>query len=73
MSTLAEELRKRDRVIVGRLSAQERVALAFKLGEADLETYRMTHGLTREEALTRLRRQRQQGRRPCRCLSERAP
>ena len=73
MSTLAEKLRKRDREIVGRLSAQERVALAFKLGDADLETYRSTHGVTREEALIRFRRQRQQGRRPCRCLFDQTP
>ncbi len=60
-------------MITARLSAEQRVALAFELGEADLETYRVAHRLTRKEALAYFRRQRQQGRRPCHCLLDRTP
>jgi len=73
MSTLAEQLRERNRALVEGLSVDERLALAFELGEHDLETYRASHGLTRTEALAHLRRQKQQGRRPCQCLLEADP
>ncbi len=72
MSELAVFLQMRNREIVENLSAEERVALAFRLGEADLECFRATHGLTRAAALAHFRRQRQQGRRPCRCMLEEA-
>ena len=52
------------------MSADERVALAFRLGDEDLEVYRRARGLSREVALRRLRMARQVGRVPCRCLEE---
>ncbi len=52
------------------MSADERVALAFRLGDEDLEIYRRARGLSREVALRRLRMARQVGRVPCRCLEE---
>lgn len=70
MSALAEHLRERTRKIVKGLSVDERLALAFELGENDLETFRASQGLSRTEALAHFRRQKQQGRRPCRCLME---
>ncbi len=52
------------------MSADERVALAFRLGDEDLEIYRRAWGVSREVALRRLRMARQAGRVPCRCLEE---
>lgn len=50
---------------------EERLALAFALGERDLELYRRANGLTREEAARLLERRRQLGRRrPSRCMLE---
>jgi len=45
------------------LTPQERIELAFALGEEDLLRYMATTGLTREEALSRIRIERQHGRR----------
>jgi hypothetical protein len=50
------------------LSAGERVALALRLGDDDLEVFRAARGLGREEALRALRRARQAGRHHCGCL-----
>jgi hypothetical protein len=48
------------------------VRLALALGERDLEAFRLTHDppLAREEAIRRLERRRQAGRRPSRCIDE---
>lgn len=55
---------------VAELPLEERIELAFRLGEADLALYQAAHGVDREAALTALRRQRQVGRRPSRCAAE---
>ncbi len=73
MSTLAAFLKERNRKILEAMSPEERVRLAWDLGERDLEIYRCRFRLTRREALARLRRQRQQGRRPSHCLREETP
>ena len=52
------------------MSADERVSLALRLGDDDLEIYRMARGISRDEALRRLRMARQAGRVRCRCLEE---
>ena len=72
MRSVADLLRTEDREAVLALTADERVRLALALGERDLETFRLAHDppLTREEAIRRLERQRQSGRRPCRCIEE---
>jgi uncharacterized protein YoaH (UPF0181 family) len=44
---------------------QERINLAHRLGDEDVEVFRQSKGLSTSEAITRLRRQRQRGRRPC--------
>jgi hypothetical protein len=45
------------------LTAAERIDLAFAIGEQDLLLYAAANGLTKEEALSRIRRERQNGRR----------
>ncbi len=69
MSDAAERLRARDRAEVARLAPAERVALALALGERDLEIFRLAHDppLAPDEAVRRLQRRRQAGRRPSRC------
>ena len=72
MRSVADLLRAGDREAVLALTADERVRLALALGERDLQAFRLAHDppLTREEATRRLERQRQRGRRPCRCIEE---
>ena len=72
MRSVADRLRQEDREAVLALTADERVSLALKLGERDLEAFRMSHDppLARDEAVKRLERTRQRGRRPCRCIQE---
>lgn len=52
----------RDRVLA--MTADERLALAFALGEDDLRLYMAVAGVERQAALARLRRTRQLGRTP---------
>ena len=72
MRSVADLLRAEDREAVLALTADERVRLALALGERDLEMFRLAHDppLARDEAIRRLERQRQSGRRPCRCIEE---
>ena len=72
MRSVVDVLRAEDREAIRALTADERVRLALALGERDLEAFRLAHDppLTREEAMRRLERQRQSGRRPCRCIEE---
>jgi hypothetical protein len=69
MRSVADEVRERGRRELARLSAEERIALAFRLGELDLELYCGSHGLDRDRGLRQLRRQRQQGRVFSACMS----
>jgi hypothetical protein len=69
MRSVADELREEDRRAVLRLSAEERVALAFRLGERDLEIFCASQGIDRATGLRRLRQRRQQGRLPSACMS----
>ena len=62
-SKVAEELREeQDREMLA-LTPFERVELAYALGEEDLLRYMATDGLERDEALSRIRAERQYGRR----------
>lgn len=72
MRSVADLLRAEDREAVLALTADERVRLALALGERDLEAFRLARDppLLREEAIRRLERGRQSGRRPCRCIEE---
>ena len=46
----------------------ERLELAFRLGDEDLEAFRATHGLDRRTAIRLLERRRQATRQPSACL-----
>ena len=70
MRSVADDLREDLARQVREMTADERVALAFRLGDEDLEAFRQAHGLTREEAYRRLKLQRQQGRQYSRCMIE---
>jgi hypothetical protein len=72
MRCVADRLRAEDRAAVLALTPDERVRLALALGARDLETFRLAQRppLAPEDAIRRLERQRQAGRRPCRCIDE---
>ena len=53
-----------------RLTASERVALAFSLGERDLAYYIAFQKVDRQTAITAIRREHQLGRRYSRCMNE---
>ncbi|MCL6641043.1 MAG: hypothetical protein K6T92_06680 [Candidatus Rokubacteria bacterium] len=64
---VGDVLREEERRALAGLTPTERVRLALALGERDLETFRRAHGLDRTEAVRRLDRQRQRGRRFSAC------
>lgn len=70
MKSVADELREKTRREVMAMSPDERLALAFALGDADLETYRRARGLSSDEARRELERRRQLGRRTSKCMLE---
>lgn len=70
MRSVADDLRAELRDEMRRLSMDERVALALRLGEEGVERFRLAHGLDRETAIRILERRRQAGRRPSKCMSE---
>ena len=68
MKSVASALRVRDVTSVRDMSPVERLDLAFRLGEEDLESFRATHGLDRRTAIRLLERRRQATRQPSACL-----
>ncbi len=70
MISVADTMRLEDRQRLASLSAAKRVALALRLGDEDVETFSLARRLSREEGRRQLRRARQVGRVPCRCLAE---
>jgi hypothetical protein len=70
MRSVADDLREELQEEVLRLSFEERMALALRLGERGLEMFRQASGLDRETAIRELQRQRQAGRTPSKCMSE---
>ena len=66
MHSVADELRRDTAARVAQLSVQERIELAFSLGDADLDLYIKTSGKNRDEALRDLRAQRARSRTPSR-------
>ena len=68
MKSVASALRERTAADVRRLTPAERVELAFRLGDAAIESFRATHGLDRRTAIRLLERRRQATRRPSACL-----
>jgi hypothetical protein len=69
MRSVADELRRQDAAALARLTANERLALAFALGDADIDAYCRTHGVTSAEAAKHFERQRQNGRTPSQCMT----
>ena len=61
-------LRARDNARVRSMTVEERLALAFRLGDEDLTSFRATHGLDRPTAIRLLERRRQATRRPSACM-----
>jgi hypothetical protein len=74
MRSVLDDVKAEERRALAAMTPAERVALALRLGARDLETFRLAHEppLGVEEARRRLRRQRQLGRLPSRCLQESA-
>jgi len=72
MRSVADGVKAAQRRALAALSPAERVRLALRLGARDLETFRLAHDppLAAPDAVRVLRRRRQQGRRPSRCLQE---
>jgi hypothetical protein len=65
MKSVADDLRRETWLVDVPASASDRVKLALALGDQDLDVFRVAQGLTRREALEKLRRLRQKGRTPC--------
>jgi hypothetical protein len=70
MRSVADDHRDEDVRSMAAMSPDERVSLAFRLGDEDLEVYCRAQGLSRDEALRRFRVARQAGRVPCSCLEQ---
>ena len=68
MRSVASGPRARDAASVREMTPAERLDLAFRLGEEDLESFRVTNGLDRRTAIRLLERQRQATRRPSACI-----
>jgi hypothetical protein len=64
MGSVADDLRRATRDAVMRLSPSARVALAFRLGQADRDLLCAARGCTAEEAEAVIRRSRTLGRQP---------
>jgi hypothetical protein len=67
MKSVADALREQRAQRTAAWSPSRRVALALALGEEGLRAFCSAQGLTHAEGARRLRRQRQQGRRPSAC------
>jgi hypothetical protein len=70
MRSVADDLREELQEELLRLTFEERMALALRLGERGLELFQQATGLDREAAVRELQRQRQASRTPSKCISE---
>jgi hypothetical protein len=70
MRSVADGLRSDTQSRLRAVTPAERVEMAFRLGDADLEAFMCAHGLARAEALAALQRARRTGRRPSACAKE---
>ena len=68
MDSVASDLRARDAAAVREMSTADRVALALRLGDEDLESFRSSNGLDRRTAVRLLERRRQATRQPSACM-----
>ena len=69
-SRVAEEVRREQREEVLRMTPQERRVLAKRLRNKGLARYMAAFRVSRDEAIAQIRRQRQNGRRVSRCMTE---
>jgi hypothetical protein len=70
MRSVAEDLRKMDREAVLKLSPEERIELALRLGEEHLELFCCAQGVDRATGYRLLKLRGQVGRRYSRCMIE---
>jgi hypothetical protein len=70
MRSVADDLREERRLEARGLSVEEGLGWAFRLGEQDLALVQAAYSLDRRAALRLVRRQRQAGRQPSRCIEE---
>lgn len=70
MRSVADDLREELQDQLLRLSFEERMALALRLGERGLEVFRQATGLDREAAIRELQRQRQATRTPSKAMAD---
>jgi hypothetical protein len=66
MRSVADDLRRESMEAAAKLTALERVALALRLGDEDVERYAAVHGTSDQEARAVFRRARAAGRVPSR-------
>jgi hypothetical protein len=71
MRSVADDLRVSTLAHVRALQPSERVSLALRLGDSDLDAFESASGLDRAAAQVTLRRRRQAGRRTSCCMLER--
>lgn len=71
MRSVADDLREEQRRDVQALTVEERVALAFRLGERDLEFFMATNQVDRKAAIAHFRRAGAAGRVKSVCNDER--
>ena len=69
-SKVAEELRRATDEVVRAMSPDERMALALRLGERALRTLAASRGVSRDDALRLIEKQKQNGRRHSGCMEE---
>ena len=68
MTSVATELREKNRDETRRLTTKRRLELGFELADEALAAYMRTSGLDHEEAIRRMERRRQRGRRRSACM-----
>jgi hypothetical protein len=66
--SVVDDLRRRDREAVARLSPAERLRLALALGDDDLAIFRRARGLDEATARRELQRRKRHGRAPSRSV-----
>jgi hypothetical protein len=70
MESVADDLREEDLRSFEALTPSQRVELALRLGQRDIEFYMATNRCSREVAIAALRRATHGGRTPSRCADE---
>jgi hypothetical protein len=73
MPSVADDLRESQRRRIAAMPVAERIDLAFRLGERDLDLYCGLHHVSRDEARRVFSRGRRTGRRPSRAMERDLP